>query len=61
MAQALEESFWIETVDLDFCMHIITWNINSGILMNFTQEYVSITLPTAGLAKFNPQEGHTKR
>jgi hypothetical protein len=61
MAQALDGSFRIETVDLVFCTHIITCNINSGTLMNFIQEYVSITLSIAEPANFNPQEGHTKR
>jgi hypothetical protein len=38
---------WIENFNLEVCMHINTYSINSGISMNFNKEYVSVTIPTA--------------
>jgi hypothetical protein len=38
---------WIKNFNLDVCMHINTYNINSGISMNFNKEYVSVTVSTA--------------
>ena len=34
---------WIENFNLDVCMHINTYNINSGTSMNFNKEYVSVS------------------
>jgi hypothetical protein len=38
---------WIKNFNLDVCMHINTYSVNSGISMNFNKEYASVTAPTA--------------
>jgi hypothetical protein len=46
MAQGLD-SFGLNTLILNVCMHITTCNIDTGTSMNFIQEYVSIILSIA--------------
>jgi hypothetical protein len=36
-------SFEVKNYDNKCCMHIATYNINSGVSINFIQEYASIT------------------
>ena len=38
---------WIENFSLDVCMHINTYNTNSGTSMNLNKEYCRVTVPTA--------------